>query len=405
MTHASSRLVLTAAIALLLLAPGAHAQIAPTEPEPPMLTIGPVEVRPRIVFSNVGVDNNVFNEFEDAKSDFTATISPDLDLAVRPGPLRLSLLTGTDFVYFHRYDTERSTGRRFGARAELDLPLIKPFVAYSAAHTSARSGNEVDLRIRHRPQALSGGLRFILASRTSLLLSARRATVEYEDAVTFRGVELAETLNSTTKTYDAALALAVTPLTTISLAGSVEDTEFEHAPMRNSRSYRIAPEITISPLGLLTGTASVGYRRFEGRDPSLPSYSGLSASGSLGLVLVDRYRFETTFSRDVRHSYESALPYYVQTAGRGSIATYLFGGLDVRVLGGREVMRYRAFLGGEEPGRDIVTTYGGGVGYRLTDQVRLVVTVETAHRASARGATREYRNDRIFATMSWGVTR
>jgi hypothetical protein len=268
-----------------------------------------------------------------------------------------------------------------------------------------RSGSEIDIRARNHPRALSGGVRLILASRTSLLLTARRATVEYDDGETFRGVELADTLNSTTRTYDGALAVALTPLTTVSLTAAVEDTEFDRAPTRNSRSYRIAPEISISPLGLLTGTASVGYRRFEGEDPMLPSYSGLSAAGSLGLVLVDRYRFETTFSRDVRHSYESSLPYYVQTAGRGTIATYLFGGLDVRVIAGREVMDYRAFLGAEEPGRDVVTTYGGGVGYRLTGSVQLVLTAETARRVSARDVTREYKNDRVFATLSWGTTR
>jgi hypothetical protein len=396
-----------AAFALLfgLLPAAAGAQVAPPEPEPAMLTIGPVEIRPRIVFSNVGVDNNVFNEFENPKSDFTATISPDLDLAVRPGPLRLSLQTGTDVVYYHRYDTERSTARRFGGRAELDTPYVKPFIAYSAAHTSLRSGNEIDIRARHHPRALSGGIRLILASRTSLLVSARRATVEYDDEETFRGVRLADTLNATTRTYDGALAVEVTPLTTISLAATVEDTDFERAPERNSRSYRIAPTVTISPLGLLTGTASVGYRHFEGEGPLLPEWSGLSANGSVGLVVLDRYRFETTFTRDVRSSYETELPYYVQTAGRGSIATYLFGGVDVRVLGGREVMEYRAFVGGDEPGRDTVTTYGGGLGYRLTEQVRLVLTVERARRVSARELTREYTNDRIFATMSWGVPR
>ena len=405
MTHTQRTFRLAAALSLGLLPSLAAGQNVPVEPEPAVMTIGPVEVRPRIVLANVGVDNNVFNEFENPKSDFTATISPDLDLSIRPGPLRLSLLTGTDVVYYHRYDSERSTGRRFGARAELDLPYIKPFIAYSAAHTSVRSGNEIDIRARHHPRALSGGLRLILASRTSLLLTARRATVEYDDGATFRGVELADTLNSITRTYDSALAVSLTPLTTVSLTASVEDTQFDRDSRRNSRSYRIAPTIAISPLGLLNGTASVGYRRFDGEDPMMPSYSGLTAAGSLGLVLVDRYRFETTFSHDVRHSYESALPYYVQTAGRGTVATYLFGGLDVRVIAGREVMDYRAFIGAEEPGRDAVTTYGGGVGYRLTESVQLVLTAETSKRVSARDVTREYTNDRIFATVSWGVSR
>jgi hypothetical protein len=402
LTSAGLRLSGMAAL-LFSIATPALAQDPTTEPGRPTLMLGPIEVRPRIVFSNVGVDNNVFNEFEDPKSDFTATVSPDVELMVRPGPLRLSLSTGTDFVYFRTYDSERSTGRRFATRADFDFPVVKPFISYSAAHTSARSGGEVDLRARNHPRELAGGARLLLASGTWLRLSARRSTVDYDGGVLFRGVELAETLNSTTNTYNAAFGVAVTPLTTVSLTATMESARFERTALRDSRSFRIAPQITISPLGLLTGTASIGYRRFEGRDASMPSYSGLSANGSLGLVLVDRYRIESTFVRDVRYSYEESLPYYVQTAGRLSLATYLFGGIDVRVLGGRETMAYRAFLGGEEPGRDVLTTYGGGFGYRIGDQLYLVVTAENVDRVSARDVTREYGNNRIFATLSWGA--
>lgn len=398
------RLAWLAALTLTTAAP-AGAQQAPAEPDRAPLTIGPLEIRPRLVFSNVGVDNNVFNEHENPKSDFTATISPDLELTLRPGPLRLTYLSGTDLVYYRTYTSERSTGRRFATRAEFDFPLVKPFAEYAVAHTSARPGSEIDLRVRHHPRTLSGGTRLILASRTTLLLQARRAMVEYDPDIRFRGVELADTLNSTTTSYEGVLGLTLTPLTTVSLAASAESARFERTPIRDSRSYRIAPQISISPFGLLTGTASLGYRHFEGRDPALPSYSGLTAAGSLGMVLADRYRLETTFNRDVRYSFEEALPYYVQTAGRLSLATYLFGGFDVRVLGGRETMAYRAFVGGDDPGRDVVTTYGGGVGYRLAESVQLVVSSEFVDRVSTRDVTREYSNNRIFATLNWGVTR
>jgi hypothetical protein len=85
MTRTQHTFRLAATFALGLLPSVATGQVVPVEPETPAMTIGPVEVRPRIVFANVGVDNNVFNEFENPKSDFTATISPDLDLSIRPG--------------------------------------------------------------------------------------------------------------------------------------------------------------------------------------------------------------------------------------------------------------------------------------------------------------------------------
>ena len=391
----------------MLLGSGWAAASAAAQPPPPAaedrptLKIGPLEVRPRLVFSNIGFDNNVFNEPENPKRDFTATVSPDLTLSVRTGFLRLSYLSGTDLVYFRQYKEERSTSRRLAARADFDFPLVKPFVSYGAGNITGRPGNEVDRRVRHRPEVLSGGARFVISSRTSLLLSGQRSSIEYAPGVEFRGVELARTLNHSTTSYDTAFGFQATPLTSLSLIAGIENTSFAAAPERNSRSYRIAPSISISPLGLLTGTATVGFRHFEGRGGALPSYSGLYAGGGLGTVILDRYRVQTTFTRDIRYSYEETLPYYVQTAGTGSLATYLAAGFDVRIHGGVESMRYRAF-DGSEPGQDRVTTYGAGVGYRIAERVTLVLTAEKARRQSTRDVIREYQNDRIFATLTWG---
>jgi hypothetical protein len=377
--------------------------MAQTE-DPAALTIGPLEFRPRLVFRDIGIDRNVFNDLEDPKDDFTATISPDLEVTIRPGPFRFIVSSGTDYVYFRRYASERSVSQRFAATAEFDTPLVRPFVTYAASRVTGRPGPEIDERVRHRPKSITGGLRLVLASRTSALLSARRATVEYEPGRTFRGVELARTLDSRTMTYEGSLLLEATPLTTVGLLLARDETRFDFSPVRDSHSYRIAPTITISPLGLLTGTASVGYRRFDGRDPALPSFSGLYASGALSTLLVDRFRIQTTFARDVRYSYEETLPYYVQNAAAVSLATYLFGGADVRFHGGRDAMDYRAFVGAEMPGRDVVTTYGGGMGYRLADRMQLVLTAEKVHRTSEFDRTREYRNNRLFATVIWGTT-
>jgi hypothetical protein len=393
--------LLAAALAALCAVP-AGAQQPDSDPAP--LTIGPLEFRPRLVFSNIGVDRNVFNDLEDPRRDFTATISPDLEVTIRPGPFRFIVNSGTDYVYFHRYTSERSVNQRFAATAEFFSPLIRPFVTYSASRITGRPGPEIDVRVRHRPESVAGGARIFLTSRTSTQLTVRRSTVEYEADRTFRGVELARTLDSRTMAYEGAFLLEATPLTTVGLLVARDETRFDFSPVRDSRSFRIAPTITISPLGLLTGSASVGYRRFEGLDQALPSFSGIAASGSLGALLADRFRIQATFARDVRYSYEETLPYYVQNAAGLSLATYLFGGLDLRLHGNREAMDYRAVVGAEAPGRDLVTTYGGGVGYRLAERMQLVLTAEDVHRTSELNRTREYRNNRLFATLTWGAT-
>ncbi len=65
-------------LALLPAVPvGAQGQVSDPEQRPTLL-IGPVEVRPRLVLSNVGIDSNVFHESDNPRSDFTATFSPDV---------------------------------------------------------------------------------------------------------------------------------------------------------------------------------------------------------------------------------------------------------------------------------------------------------------------------------------
>lgn len=381
----------------------ARAQSAADETERPSLRIGPLEVRPRLVFSNVGIDNNVFNERENPRSDFTLTAAPDVEVSINPGRLKLSALTGSELVYFRKYTSERSANRTFSGRAELDLTVLKPFASYTSTHTSARVGSEIDIRARHHPRTAAAGTRVTLASRTSLLLSVSRKWDEFNPDEFFRGESLATTLNSRMTSLEGAVSIALTPLTTLSLAAVHEDMRFDLSPLRDSKSIRIGPSLAFSPLGLLSGTASVGYRRFEGRDAALQNYSGLVAAGTLDLILGERFKLDTSFSRDVTYSYEATTPYYVLSGGRATLATLVARGFDVRVTAGRESMQYRALAGQPSPGGDTVNILGGGFGYRLAERVQFSLMTEYRTRQSTRDVNREYDNNRIFATLSWGA--
>src|SRR5262249_40999792 len=83
-----TRLVRAFAIAVILLARQATAQNV-DEPDPARVRvrIGPLWINPTVAMTNIGVDNNVFNEpdDQDPKSDFTFTLSPAVDLWLRVG--------------------------------------------------------------------------------------------------------------------------------------------------------------------------------------------------------------------------------------------------------------------------------------------------------------------------------
>ncbi len=387
--------------AAVVLAPAFAA--AQAEPERPTLKLGPFEIRPRLLLNNIGVDYNVFNDNTDPKQDFTFTAAPDLEVSVHPGRLRVAFTTGSELVYFQKYTSERSINRTVGGRADLDLTFLKPFITASSAHTSARPNSEIDVRARHYPRTYSAGTTVKLASRTAMTLTGRLATEFYDESAEFRGEQLSTLLDNKTTAYEAALSFELTPFTTLSLVTGIEEQRFDHSPTRDADSLRIAPTVTFSPLGQITGTGSIGYRRFNGLDPSLPDYSGLVSAGGIGILLGGKYKLDTLFTRDVRYSYEEGLPYYIVNGGRATLAVQTVAALDLRVTGGRETMNYRALAGETPPGTDRVDLYGGGFGYRLADRLRFVFEVEFSHRTSERDAAREYRNTRIVTSLNWGA--
>jgi hypothetical protein len=378
------------------------AQTTPDQ-EPGTMRIGPFQLKPRLAFTNIGVEYNVFNENENPKRDFTFTAAPDVEVSVHPGRLRLAFLSGSEFVYFQKYESERSVNHSFGGRVDLDLNILKPFFSATSAHTSARPSSEIDVRARHHPQSYSAGTVLKVASRTSMTFTGRLSTEVYDQGVEFRGEDLSTALDNKTTGYEASLNLELTPFTTLSLVAGNEELRFDHSPIRDADSLRITPTVTFSPLGQITGSASVGYRRFNGLDPSLPDYTGLVSTGTIGILMGGKYKLETTFTRDVKYSYEEAIPYYVLTGGRATLAVQTVAALDLRVTGGRESMDYRALPGEPPPGRDRVIVYGGGFGYRIRDRLRFVAEIEFWERTSERDVSREYRSKRIVTSVNWGA--
>ena len=406
MTALPTRTVVVAlSVSLLVTAARPASAQDPAGPEArPTMKIGPVELWPTMTFRNIGVDNNVFNEPENPKSDFTLTVVPNLTALVRPDWMRLSYTSLSEFVYFATYKSERGINRGFDARFDLFLPFAQPYLTAGAMLTKERPNREIDERAPRQLRSYSAGLRFKLGTVSSVSAGVRRNTSRYVEAGRlFRGIDLGEELNNETDGVEAAFQVDLTPLTTVGVTVARQEDRFDTKPLRNSDSLRVTPTVLFKPFGLFSGSASVGYLRFDAVDPDVEDYAGFVANGSIGFLLLDRYRFETTFGHDMRYSYDEQTPTYVGKSIAASLRTDLFGGLDVKVSSARDVMAYRALAGQQAPPADIHFMYGAGLGYTLITNMRLGVEAEFWQRTSDR-AGRGYRNNRIFATLNWGVT-
>lgn len=403
--HAAAAGVL---VALLAAAP-ARAQSSGGV-EPGTLTIGPLTIKPTFRVKNVGRDNNVFNESENPKKDFTMTLSPTAELIFQPRRLKVTYTQATDYVYFQTYKSERSTNLSSSVRVDLDLGVLHPYIGTTGVNTRARLNNEIDSRARHNDRTYIAGLSANLFARTSVSIGVRRLTTGFERAddcavttqTCFRGQSLADSLNSRLDAVEGGMRLALTPLTSVGVQVTKERQIFDVARERDSDTVRITPVILFSPLGVLNGSVAIGHRKFTARDPTTPDFSGLVVTVLSGVTLFDSHRVDVAVNRDLTYSYDRDTPYFVGTSASVTWTFAVAGPFDVRASATRDRMRYESKSGTAETQFDNFEEYGLGLGVRIRRRLRVGVQGDFVHRGSQKAADRNYDNHRIYATVTWG---
>jgi len=383
---------------ILLLSSSASAQAPDTAN--PTVTVGPLSIRPTFLIKNIGRDDNVFNEESDPKSDFTMTISPAALLVFKARRLKVSFTEGVDYVYFKKYATERGTNVSSSVRLDVDVGILQPYVSTNGVDSKERYNNEIDQRARHHDRSYNAGLGLKLFTRTTASIGVRQTTYRFDD-VTFRGESLANSLNSRVDAVDGSVGFELTPLTSFSLNISKERQRFDTASERDSDTIRIMPTFLFSPLGVINGTASVGYRKFTPRNSLTAPFTGLVAQVGAGVTVYDRHRFDVAVNRDLTYSYDRQTPYYIATS-ESLTWTYEFAGpFDVKLNAAHNQMHYKA-TGGTDVGDDVYASYGAGFGYRLRKRIRFGVQGDWSQRDSQRAADRGYTNQKIYGTLTWG---
>jgi Putative beta-barrel porin 2 len=397
----------SAVVTALFIAASRHLAGAQTPGPDPLeqatIRMGSVGLNPSFVVRDLGVDNNVFNDAEHPKSDFTFTMTPRAEILFSPRRLRIAAVTAIDYVYFEKYVSERGTNLNSQIRVNVDLGRLQPFVSVGGVNTRERYNYEVDTRARHRDRTYAAGLTVRIASRTTLSGAARRTTTDFDQGTEFRSEDLAQAFNGRLDAFEGSVGLQLTPITSVSLVVSHEQQRFDLSPDRDSNTTRITPTVTFSPEGLLNGSVAVGYRHFNGVSPTLVDFSGFVALVNVGVTILGRHRLETTFARDLRYSYEQSAPYYLSTGGTVTLTTQLGGAFDAKATGTRQLLDYSHATNSIAVADDTYTAYGGGIGYRLRQRLRIGLNAEWSHRRSDVASDRQFNNNRVFCTLTWGT--
>jgi hypothetical protein len=366
---------------------------------------GPLHFTPGIALSNVGIDNNVFNDPDNRLQDTTAAIGPAINLWTKVGPLRLAEKSSGQYLYFKQFETQRSWNTSNNLRIELPRARWKPFAEASYVNTRTRPGVEIDSRARASTNFAGLGTDLRVSGKTTLVLSGARTTTAFDRNETFLGTALANALNRYSDSEALQFRYALTPLTTFVLVTEAIQDRFETDRVKNADSYRVMPGFEFKPFALISGKAAVGYRHFNVLSDQIEDYQGVVASVDAKYMVTTSTQLAAKVDRDITFSFEETTPYYTLTNTQLTIDQRIATVWDVVASGALQSLAYRGsrialIADHTDTGRVV----GLGLGYLVGETFRVGFDVNYYSRRSQL-ARRGYDGLRAGASVSYGLQR
>jgi hypothetical protein len=320
---------------------------APPPPSFAQLRFGRVTFTPTFGVTQVGIDTNVLdlNGTANLPPDFTATLRSLFDVRFAGSTLDLRANTEVDYVYYHRYSSERalnpiihlSAERRFSNR-------VAAYAQGDFGFTKERTGFELDARTRQLSKSVLIGGR-LHESKFTFDLHGSESSVAYDQNVAFEGVFLATTLNQVTQAITASAGYRLTPYTTVLLTAIASSDRFQNSPERDFGSWQEFLSLQFNPRALISGTIGAGYRTTTVLSGAAPNFSGFTPTGSLSCTLFHSTSLTVGGSRDIAASYAPNQPYFVIRQYQGAVHQALFARFDVGVAAAQQFLSYRSFTG------------------------------------------------------------
>jgi hypothetical protein len=384
--------------------PRASAQEIIDAPDTGRFRLGPLRFTPSIALTSLGIDDNVFNEDLDPKQDTTAAIGPAVNLWMKLGRSRMTGRVSGQYLYFSKYTNQRAWNTTDEGKWEVPMSRLTPFITGVYANTKERPGYEIDSRAHLRSQSVGFGTAVRLSGRTTAVLSTTRSSFAFDEGETFLGADLATALNRRSDAEALQLRFKLTSLTTFVAGAEAIQDRFTFGPIRDADSIKVVPGFEFKPSALISGRVFVGYRRFNALDATLPDYAGPVAAVD-AIYVHSATRLSVKLNRDLTYSYEPTQPYYALTDAGLVLTQRITDVWDVVARGGFQTLEYQRpqSIGAENARTDRIREYGGGLGYRLGQTLRLGFDAVQYRRLSSQLTLREYEGLRFGASISYGL--
>lgn len=375
------------------------ASLGDTEPTTGVLSVGPLKLAPGMTIREIGWDDNVFQEAtsEGPKSDWAASVQPDISAFTRLRWVQLSANAGADLTYYQTYESERSVGHVGKARVDFLLSRVRPFIGGGTNETRTRPNGEIDVRADRQEDELSGGLAFDLSPTSLVYGSAVESRSRYEDALE-SGVNLSDTMSRDSSNYQVGMKTDLTPLLSMQLSGHYQEDRFPFEPIRNGEAKLATAAFSIAQEAVISGFITVSYRDATYADPGLKPQRGVVGNAAIIYPFLEIGRLGITASRGVEYSFDVSEGYYVEQSFGLSYTHRLFGEVDAQVRGSVATFEYEARE--TEPAHtDKLETAAGSLGYNLRNRTRIALNYEYGLRRSPVFPLRSYVRRRAY--LSW----
>lgn len=371
--------------------------LAESEPTAGILDFGSVKIAPGFVIQEFGYDSNVFDEHEQEKSDWVFRGTPDVSVFSMLRWVKLSAYAASDLQYYKTYESERFIGHQYRARLDTNISRVHPFVGAGRTRSRTRPNGEIDTRADQELEEVSGGVAFELGPHSQIFGSAVRFRNAFQNGVE-SGVDLPANLNRYSYTYAAGLRTAVTPISSLTVSGSVTRDEFEVSTSRDSEVRTAIASLQIGSEAMFSGEVSVGYRDFTPEDPLVRAFRGVTAQAVLSYSFLEIGRLTGTFNRGQEYSFDQREAYYLETTFGLAYTHRLFGSVDGQVRGARSTLDY-GFREGSADRDETLDSGAASVGYNLGNRTRIALNYELSRRRSPAVVQRNYDRTRIY--LSW----
>jgi hypothetical protein len=366
---------------------------------------GPIRFTPSIALTNLGVDNNVFNESIDPKQDTTAALGPAVNLWMHMGRSLLSGKSSAEYLYFDRYANQRAWNQSHRLKWDVPLGRFAPFVVGTYANTKNRTGYEIDSRVRQKDQNVTVGNALELAGQWQLVMGASRSMLVYDRSESTLAEDLSTALDRWTNAERMQLRYRMSTLTTFVVNAEAVQDRFIYDDLRHSNSIAVLPGFEMKPSALISGRVHVGFRHFVPLREVIPAYRGPVASVDATFV-ARATRLEAKVGRDVTYSFQRNKPYYTLTDVMLQATERLNYTWDVVLQAGQQSLDYaviRTALLTTDPQKDRIRQYGLGFGYRVGQTIRFGVDgIYYRRRSTETSAQRDFEGLRVVASAKYG---